>query len=727
MRRDIYGNPVSDLAMPMESGSAERAETLPDAEIPHVDPGLLAGVTVVITVYNHPRVVRPCLRSFHRYTHPAVRLLIVDDGSDEYTKAMLFDEAFWMAEAPMLGNAPSDPTAQYETRTCNPGSNGEPMRSAAAADRGAPGPRRVTIIGHPNMRYTKTINVGFRRAFADGATWACALNSDILLTPGWLERMMARVDGDERAMIVCPYFSTVGSGDERNPLQIALQPGASYIDQAKRIAACGVTGKVPAVMPVGAVMAVRKLAWDTFGPFDESIGTAGGIYGEENDFWAKVTHHGWTALTACDAWVYHESHATMGAGAGALEHSGYMDFRKRRLGHTTNGDWYDARHAESKRSDPRPVIMRRVRRARVESGRLRVAFYHPGAHLCGGNLATVNIANQLIERGIDACVAFGADRHGEWKLMPAHFGPIVSPTPNDWLRSGGFEEGILVATDWRTGQFVRDVCARHKRILPAAFVQDREDWFKDRHGAPAFTSASDYAPYLEIARQRCVVNATWVRDSMVRDLGFSADRMRWIGIGTDPDVFYPRGTREDGDVVRLIAMSRPFTPRRGNALLSLMWLRLAEKYGSRVKLFTYGDAPDVALPSKHLGKLSQARLSVEFARMHGLLEPSLSQAWGMAAHEMMATEGTVVSHDNAGIHHYAEHDVSALIAPARPDGTQDADAVFALLCRVVEDAELRRRIGAAARPAACAFSWESLGAEWAEQASAWGTLLGQRT
>lgn len=719
MRRDIYGNPVSDLAMPADNGSAAPAETLPLLPIPHVDPALLASVTVVVTVYNHPRVVRPCLRSFHRHTHPSVRLLIVDDGSDAYTKRMLRDEMLAMSGSCLDTALQSDDGMTYEA--VHETASAE-MR-AAMASIGHAGPRPVAIIGHPNIRYTKTINVGFKRAFADGSAWACALNSDILLTPGWLERMMAQVAGDDHAMIVCPYFSTVGSGDERNPLQVALQPGASYVDQADRIAACGGPGKVPAVMPVGAVMAVRKKAWDAFGPFDESIGTAGGIYGEENDFWAKVTHHGWTALTARDAFVYHESHATMGAGAGALEHSGYMDFRKRRLGHTTNGDWYDARHAESKRADPRMAIMRRVRRARVESGRLRVAFFHPGAHLCGGNLATVNVANQLIEYGIDASVAFNADRFGEWKLMPAHFGPIVSPTPADWIRAGGFEEGILVATDWRTGQFVRDICAKHRRILPAAFVQDREDWFKDRSGTPAFTSASDYAPYLDIARRRCVVNATWVRDSLVRDHGFSADRMRWIGIGTDPDMFYPRGPRDDAEGVRLIAMSRPQTPRRGNALLALMWMRLKERYGERVKLFTYGDAPDVALPSKHLGKLSQARLSVEFARAHVLLEPSLSQAWGMAAHEMMATGGTVVSHDNAGIHHYAEHDVSALIAPGRPDGTQDHDAVFELLCRAVDDAALRNRIGEAARSAACAFSWESVGGEWAEQVASWGTLL----
>ena len=109
---------------------------------------------VVIPVYNALRSTRNCLETARRFAPPWARLVVVNDGSDERTTE-------WLREQDV-----------------------------------------ITLLENPvNLGFVKTANRGLR--FSD-APYVCLLNSDTLLTPGALERMVARLDADPSIGLCCP-------------------------------------------------------------------------------------------------------------------------------------------------------------------------------------------------------------------------------------------------------------------------------------------------------------------------------------------------------------------------------------------------------------------------------------------------------------------------------------------------------------------------------------------
>lgn len=638
-------------------------EELPLPPLPRTD---LTGAVVVLTVHNQPRVVRPCLRSVLARTPAHVRVVVVDDASDQYTAELLRDEA------------------------------------QRAGD-------RVTLLRQDqNQRYTRSVNAGFRAAFAmPGGEWAVALNSDTVVPPGWLERLLSGLG--PRVGVVCPYLTSGAN------LTLEIPPGASYLEADRRLcaAAHGVAERRPAaVTPIGACMAVRAACWRDCGPFDEVVSPEG--YGEECHFWALAQQRGWEAVTAADVLVFHEHHASFGsAEAQERERVAVARFL------SAHGPRYQAAKDRAAPRDPLPALRHAVRRARVAGDTApRVSFYITSIQLCGGVLALTNIVDRLCERGVRASLAFRNDTFGEWRLFSTRTAPIVCPAPERWLESGGHAEGVVVATAWHTGEAAQALCRAHPGLRPAAFVQDREDLFRRPDGRLEYDAPAKYEAYMQVlGTGRGVVNSRWVHASMLRDhpqLAPVQERLRYVPIGVDPDLFYPRPWLRSQDRVRVLAFSRWSTPRRGYHAMAEVYRRLRDRYGERVELLTYDQMPSKDVPATHLGKLPQPKLAEAMAACDVLIEPSTVQGWGMPAQEFMATAGCVVSGPNGGIANYGEHERNCLIA----DGS-DPDSLFAAACRAVEDRALRERLGSAGRDTAHAFSWEKVADAWEKIVREW--------
>ena len=110
---------------------------------PHAEP-----VDVIVCVHNALADVRACLSSVVRHTRPPYRLVLVDDGSDEPTRDFLRG---W------------------------------------AARQGA------RLVRHDAAQgYTRAANAGWR---ASAAPWVVLLNSDTIVAPLWLDRLVAAADG----------------------------------------------------------------------------------------------------------------------------------------------------------------------------------------------------------------------------------------------------------------------------------------------------------------------------------------------------------------------------------------------------------------------------------------------------------------------------------------------------------------------------------------------------
>lgn len=120
---------------------------------------------LVLLSWNHPECTRPCVESILAHTTVPSRLIIVDQASEEETKSFL-----------------------------------KSLRPTPAVE--------IEILWNPkNVGYSKGMNLGLARA---SAPYVCFLNNDILVSPGWLEEMIALAESDASIGAVNPASNTFG-------------------------------------------------------------------------------------------------------------------------------------------------------------------------------------------------------------------------------------------------------------------------------------------------------------------------------------------------------------------------------------------------------------------------------------------------------------------------------------------------------------------------------------
>jgi hypothetical protein len=140
--------------------SAKLAQVDPVKPKPEVKPHQ-ATVDIIVCVHNALDDVKRCLESVIRYSNLPYHLILIDDGSDRPTRAYL-EEFSHLQDARLLRN---DQAAGY----------------------------------------TRAANWGLRESRSD---YAILLNSDTIVTPRWLDRMVACAESDDRIGLVGPLSNT---------------------------------------------------------------------------------------------------------------------------------------------------------------------------------------------------------------------------------------------------------------------------------------------------------------------------------------------------------------------------------------------------------------------------------------------------------------------------------------------------------------------------------------
>ena len=129
--------------------------------------------------------VDDCLRSVLAYTPLLSRLIVVDDASDGHV-------ASWL-----------DALALQDSR--------------------------ITIVRHErNQGFVRACNRGIGESTAP---FVCLLNSDTIVTPGWLEAMVRCAQADARIAVVNPLSNAAVN------LSVQLAPGLDVFTMAESVAA----------------------------------------------------------------------------------------------------------------------------------------------------------------------------------------------------------------------------------------------------------------------------------------------------------------------------------------------------------------------------------------------------------------------------------------------------------------------------------------------------------
>lgn len=230
------------------------------------DPPSYPPVEVVVCVYNALDQTRACLEALALSTATEL-ITIVDDGSDEGVHEFLLQ---YTAEAP----------------------------------------GRRLLRNETNQGYTKSANRGLKSARAD---WVVLLNSDTLVTTGWLKGLL-------RCALSGPLIRAVGPMSNAATFQSLpwcngeadVQSLNQVETQAARVRKLSsrVFPKVP--MLNGFCLMLHRPTLDEVGYLDEENFPVG--YGEENDLCLRLFVAGYQLAIADDTYVYHSRSASFGCG-----------------------------------------------------------------------------------------------------------------------------------------------------------------------------------------------------------------------------------------------------------------------------------------------------------------------------------------------------------------------------------------------------------------------------
>ena len=299
-------------------------------------------VDVIVPVYGAPESLRPCLESVAAKTdlerHRVI--LIVDGPQEEAVESIVHD--------------------------------------FAAAHRNA-----VSVLrNEQRLGFTGSVNRGMSASRND----VVLLNSDTVVTPRWLEKLIdaACANGDTGTVTPLSNHATLCSVPRA--FEENLIPSGFDVDSfAERVERASVRDYPLLPTGVGFCLYIRRALLDDIGFFDAKRFGLG--YGEENDFCMRALARGWLHVADDATFVYHAGSRSFGASRAA-------QLRRARRTLTRIHPRYMATIAAFMKRDPLAPVRARIDEAvagnRTSSGRrLRIVhlvhgwppFQHAGTEL----------------------------------------------------------------------------------------------------------------------------------------------------------------------------------------------------------------------------------------------------------------------------------------------------------------------------------------------------------
>jgi O-antigen biosynthesis protein len=215
-------------------------------------------VDIVVPVYDAPDDLRACVDSVLAHTNARHRLTLIDDASPDPRVAALFDA----------------------------------LRARAL-------PQLQLLRNERNLGFTGTANRGFTLSRRD----VVLLNSDTIVSAGWLDAILRCADADRAIGTITPFSNNAEIlSFPRFCENNAWPEGSDPTPLAAAFARAAVPSYPDLPTGVGFCMFVRRALLDDIGHFDPAFGAG---YGEENDFCLRAAAHGWRNVLADDAFVAH--------------------------------------------------------------------------------------------------------------------------------------------------------------------------------------------------------------------------------------------------------------------------------------------------------------------------------------------------------------------------------------------------------------------------------------
>lgn len=621
------------------------------AVVPHTE-----NVDIIICVHNALEDVKKCIESVFEYTLDPYQIIIVDDGS--------------------------------AAETCD---------YLEKLEKGCPNVYRIRNK-HGNG-YTIAANMGLR---ASTAEFCVLLNSDTIVTPGWIDKMICCAKTDAEIGIVGPLSNTASwqsvpkiFGDDGDWCRNNLP---QYYDVAKFGNLIEkYSDRIFPTVPLlnGFCMMVTRSTLNKIGFFDEE--NFGKGFGEEDDYNLRALTHGIKLAIADDTYIYH------------AQSKSYSDEKRLQLckdsGQKVRAKHGDALIDQSIQQMRNSYVLEGIRArtlAMIEREHLRVTskklwegkrllFILPIAEAGGGGNVIIQEALIMQEIGINVCLYNRSDLRSYFEAAyPGLPIPVLYGNGIDGFLEYCDQFDAVCSTLYASVKY----CDFHRFSNPPKtvyYIQDYEPYFF-REGSSEYQQA--YASYTQWPDLIRVTKTSWNANEVFKHHHVTCSI---LGPSVNIDLFRPRKMLQSSAVVNICAMVRPSSSRRAPELTMEVLRRIKNKYKGRVQISVFGceaveGSPDYAFLDtistdfefQLLGKLTPLQMSRLLGEHDVFADFSSFQAMGLTAMEAMASACAVIVPENGGTGDFAANGINCLVVD-----TSNIEQCFFALCQLIDSDQLR--------------------------------------
>jgi GT2 family glycosyltransferase len=625
---------------------------------PHPDSSLQSHtekIDVVVCVHNAFEDVQRCLEALVEHTSQPFSLVLIDDGSDA-------------------------PTQQYliQFSKCH----------------------EVTLIRNEQATgYTHAANQGMKATTGD---FVVLLNSDTIVTPRWIDRMLTCAKSDSQIGIVGPLSNTASwqsipeielNGDwAANPLPQGVTT-EKMGELVEKYSGC-LFPNLPFLN--GFCLLIRKELIHQIGYFDEHLFSRG--YGEENDYCLRASQAGWKLALADQTYIYHaQSRSYSSQERKQLAELAGKTLAKKYGQRTIDRGVEVCRWSpvlEGIRARSRIMFQREelIDKGRQQFAGKRIQFIVPIEVASGGGNVVIAEARAMRAMGVEAGILnLRSHINGFKQAYPDLDVPVTYVDINE-ISDLTKEFDAVIATFNPSVEWMMSKEEEPRKSILGYYVQDFEPYFYPLESEDYHRALRSYAL---IPGLRCLTKTEWTRQELRNQTGVKS---QVVGPSFDIDLFRPRPRRDPewpNRRLRIAAMVRTSAKYRAPRE-TMETLRQASRYfGARIEIILFGaqeEDPDFeALPTDFAWSLAGMRTPREMANMLNevdiFVDFSSYQAMGLTALEAMACGVAVIVPSRGGINEIARDQANSLMID-----TGSEKARWEALKRLVEDHDLRRNL-----------------------------------
>ena len=618
-----------------------------------------ASVDIIVCVHDALPDVQRCLKAVVRHTNQPYSLILVDDGSESQTHDYLSEFA-----------------------------NSHRKRNDAGL-----------LRNEEAKGYTRAANQGLRRSSAD---YVVLLNSDTVVTPGWLDRLIACAESDPRIGLVGPLSNTASwqsipeiesQGDwPANPLPAGMTIG----EMGRLVARRSARLYPPMSFLNGFCLLIRREMIEEIGYFDEQ--TFGAGYGEEDDYALRARKSGWLLALADDAYVYHAQSRSYSTEARRrlTKRAGTLLAEKHGQQIISEGVAVcrQDRVLEGIRARSRVMIARQewIEKGRPKFVGRRVLFVLPLAAPGGGGNVVITEAMAMREMGVDVRIFnLVANRHGFERGYPKLGIPALYGEKEHLVTLASGYDAVIATVNF-TVEWLCHVPRQNGRPVRGYYVQGFEPYMYAPGTEDYQIAWSSYTLFPDLVR---FTKTEWTRQEVRKQIGVECTV---VGPTVNIDLFRPRprsGPEWPDRPIRIAAMIRTTTPYRGPKLTMELLRQASRRYGGRIEIVVFGtslgDSGFAELPRdfawSFAGVLTQEQVTHLLNTVDVFVDFSSHQAMGLTALEAMACGATVIVPERGGAISFARHEENSLVVD-----TSSHEACWRALQRLIEDHHLRSRL-----------------------------------